>query len=82
LLKVPFAPITMNIDGMYCVAHDWLRSTGIDLDIAFPDSLKHSSSIVYGLIERGIAVDGANAEKFNARVVSGEEESVGILKFT
>jgi hypothetical protein len=72
----------MNIGSMYCVAHDGLRCTRVDVDIAFPYSLKHSPSIVYGLVERGIAVDGADAEEFDAWIVSGEEESVSILGFT
>jgi hypothetical protein len=69
----------MDIGGMNCVAHDRLRSTRIHLDVTFPYSLKHSPSIKHRLVERGVAVDGTDAEEVNARVMGGEQESVGIL---
>jgi hypothetical protein len=69
----------MNVGGMDCIAHEWLRSARIDLDLALAYSLQHTPRIEYGLIERGIAVDGADTKKFNAWIVGSEEESVCVL---
>lgn len=78
----PLAPSTMDVSGMYCIALNWLCSTRIHLDLPLSYRFQHSPRIEYSLIEGGIAVDGADAEEFDAWIVGCEEEGVRILYST
>jgi len=70
---------TVNVSGMYSIAYDWLRSARVDLHVAPSDCLEDCPSVVCGLVERSIAMDGAHTKQLDFGVVRAEKEGVGIL---
>lgn len=55
------AALAVDVGGMHCVAHNWLRSARVDLYITAPQSFEDGSRVECRLVEGGIAVDGAGA---------------------
>lgn len=55
------ATLAVDISGVHCIAHDGFRSAGVDLDVTSPQCLQYRPGIEGGLIEGGVAVDGADS---------------------
>lgn len=55
------AALAMDVRRVHCIAHDGLCGAGVDLDIASAQCLQYSSRVEGGLIEGGVAVNGADA---------------------
>lgn len=70
---------TVYVDGGNGVAYDGLGSTGVHFDVAFAYGLQDGARIEGGLVHGGIAVDGADSEELDTRVVAGEEEGICVL---
>lgn len=64
--------ITVYISCMYRLPNDGFCSTRVDFYISLPNRLEYASSIEGGLLERGIAVDGADTQQFDVWVVGGD----------
>ena len=69
----------MDVSGGHGIALDRLVCTDVDLNVAFSYRFQCSPGIQGCLVERRIAVYGADSEEFDARVVTCEEESVRVL---
>lgn len=70
----------MYISSMHRVPAERLRRSRMDGHIRSPYRRKDTQCVIGGLLEGGIAVDGADAEEGKARVVGGEEDGKGVLK--
>ena len=53
--------LAVDIGRVHCIAHDGFRSAGVDLDVAPPQCLQYCPGVEGGLIEGGVAVDGADS---------------------
>jgi hypothetical protein len=51
----------MDVGGMDGIAHNWFRSSRVNLDVAPSDCFQYRSGVEGGLIESGIAVDSRDA---------------------
>ena len=69
----------MNIGGMHSLSTQWLSSTRIDWYILPPNGCQDATCIGRCLFQGGIAVNGADAEQIQSRVVGSEEDGECIL---
>lgn len=54
------AALAVDISRVHGIAHDGLRGAGVDLDVASAQCFQYRPRVEGGLIEGGVAVDGAN----------------------
>lgn len=69
----------MYINSRNGIADNGLRSAGVDFDVALSYGLQYGSRIEGGLVHGCIAVHGTDPKELDARVMAGEEKSVGVL---
>lgn len=70
----------MDASGVDRVAHERLASARVDGDVAAADGFQDAQAVLRRVFERGVAVDGADAEEVDAGRVGGEEEGEGVLE--
>lgn len=69
----------MNISSMYCISHNWLRSTRVHLYIISPNGFQDGPGVESCLVERSVTMHGRDTEQFDAWVVSAQKERICIL---
>lgn len=69
----------MYVSSMHRVPAKRLRSPRMNGHVRPPYSRQDTQRITRRLREGGIAVDGADAEEVQGRIVSGEEDGKGVL---
>lgn len=62
----------MDISRVYGIASDWFCRTRVDLHVAPSNGLENRSRIERRLFERSIAMNGGDAQQFDARIVRTE----------
>lgn len=71
--------LTVDISCMYSIPAKRFCSADVDRYVSPTNRCEDTQCIPRGFRERGIAVDGADAEEAERGVVSGEEDCEGIL---
>ena len=71
----------MNIGSVDSLPAERLHSAGVYRDICFPNGSQHPPGIDSCTLERGVAMDGADAQKIQVRMMGREEDSKSILCF-
>lgn len=70
---------TVNAGGVHGIAHERLAGAGVERDVAPADGFEDAQAVLGGVLEGGVAVDGAHAEEVDVGVVRGEENGEGVL---
>jgi hypothetical protein len=69
----------VDVGGVHCVAYNWLRSARVYFHIASANCLQNRAGVERRLVECCIAVDGADAEELDARIVGAKKKGVCVL---
>lgn len=69
----------MYISRMHRVPAERLRSPRMDRHVRPPYSRQDTQCVIGRLLEGGIAVDGADAQEMQGRIVGREEDGKGVL---
>lgn len=69
----------MYVDRVYSIPHHGLGGAGVDFYVPLPHCFQYGPGIEGCLGQRRIAVHGRDTQEVDARVVSTDEERVGVL---
>lgn len=72
--------LSVNIRSVDSRAHEGLGSTSIYGDVGLADGSQDRVRVDGNILERGVSVYGGEPEEVEGRVLSGEDDSKGILK--